>query len=149
MIVTLSVAIGLDYWITHLSNDIVWTEAISEAVSPDGTWRAVVDETTIEGVVATAVTADVHLVSVIDPTKREDILTVDTGGHHEDRPGVTWTAANVMRVTVRNLASLTVWRREYAGVRVELRFDPDDPVARAAWLSKFHHRPDTDLEREW
>ena len=32
--------------------------------------------------------------------------------------------------------------REFDGVRVDLRFDPDDPADRAAWRQKYGMSPD-------
>ena len=107
---------------------------ITRVVSPDGAWEAVVDEATCEvGLGGADITAGVQLVSTRDPTKVGDVLGVDTGGHTEERPRILWTAPNTLQVVVPNLSSPNVLTREFAGVRIDLRFDPDDSAARAAW----------------
>jgi len=62
---------GLYAWARHVATDttdIVWTTPIAEAVSSDGRWKAIVDETAVEGIVATAIVAHVHLTSTQDRT---------------------------------------------------------------------------------
>ena len=109
---------------------------IGEILSPDGNWMARIEETDYEpgwgggGVVI----ASVKLASTSDPAEVADVLSVDTGGADSNRPHVAWAAANILQVTAANLSYVTVHRREYDGVHVDLRFDPDDAATRAAWL---------------
>jgi len=91
----------------------------------------------------------VRLTSNRDKTLRGYVLSIDTRGHDEARPLVAWTAPDVLRVTVPNISHLSMMTRAFQGVKIDLRFDPDDPAARAAWLRKYDLRPDTDLEQEW
>ncbi|MGH7153950.1 MAG: hypothetical protein ACREF3_08460, partial [Acetobacteraceae bacterium] len=49
-------------------------------------------------------------------------------------PRIEWTDPGVLQIVVENLSYVTVRRSEYQGVRIDLRFDPDDPTTRAAWL---------------
>jgi hypothetical protein len=127
---------GLIAWIRYETDDDVWTTPIVEELSPDKAWKATVDETVYEGFLVTDVVAEVHLSSMENRNEIVDILGVDTGGHHEERPRISWTSLNVLQVTVPNISYLTVDRRSYDGVLIDLRFDPDDPAARAAWLKK-------------
>jgi hypothetical protein len=71
-----------------------------------------------------------------------DILGVDTGGNVDERPLVVWSAPNMLRVTVEVRAYLKILTRHAYGARVDLRFDPDDPAARAEVLRERHDDPD-------
>ena len=107
---------------------------IERAVSPDGAWAAVIDEATCEvdwG--GTDIIAGVQLVSMRDPTMIGDVLGVETGGHADMRPRVAWNMPNILQVVVHNLSSPKVLTHEFAGIHIDLRFDPDDPAAREAW----------------
>lgn len=114
-------------------------DACQEAIvarmpSPDGAWEAKVDETAcLYGFGVGAVVAGVHLVSTRDPARTADLLGVDTGGHEDERPRLAWTAPDVLQVTVYDHSFLKVLTRRFDGVRVDLRYDPDDPADRAAW----------------
>jgi len=124
-------------------------ETISESISPDGAWKAVVEDWLCESPVVTNVTAGVRLIS----NRRDDwatyILGVDSSWHDDKRLKIVWSAADMLQIAVPNLSFLKVSAREFHGVKVDLRFNPDDPAARAAWLRKNDARPDSDLEREW
>ena len=113
---------------------------VSEAPSPDGAWKAQVVEWLCESTAVTDITAGVHLVSAIRPAETTEILSVDTGGHNDERPRIVWTAPNVLRVTVPNISYLNVLRRDFDGVHIDLRYDPDDPAARAAWRRHLEER---------
>ena len=111
--------------------------------SPDGAWEARVDEATCEvGLSGAAIVAEAHLVSTRDPARFADLLGVQTGGHEDDRPRLAWTAPDVLQVTTPNPFYLKMLTRRFDGIRVELRFDPDDPAARAAWLREHSMSPD-------
>ena len=60
------------------------------------------------------------------------------------RPRLAWTTQDVLQVTVANRSSPKVLAREFDGVRMHLRFDPDDPAERVGWLRKHHMSPDPD-----
>jgi hypothetical protein len=115
---------------------------VARVPSPDGTWEARVDEATCKvGLGGAAIVAGAHLVSARDPARSADLLGVDTGGHENERPILAWTAPDVLQVTVPNRSFLKVLARQFDGVRVDLRFDPDDPADRAAWRSKYGMSP--------
>lgn len=121
----------------------VWTTRITEELSPDGAWKAVVDETVVEpGFGGASITDEVDVVSTRDPPRRAEVLGVDTGGHDEDRPRIAWTGLNILRVTIDNLSYVTPHRLDYEDVAIDLRFDPDDPPARAAWLRRRNAFPE-------
>jgi len=116
---------------------------VARVPSPDGAWEARVDEAVcLFGFGVGAVVAGVHLVSTRDPARSTDLLGVDTGAHEDDRPRLAWTAPDVLQVTVPNRSFLKVLTRQFDGVRVDLRFDPDDPADRAAWRRKYGMSPD-------
>jgi len=118
---------------------------VARVPSPDGAWEARIDEAVcLFGFGTGAVVAGVHLVSTRDPARSADLLGVQTGGNEDERPILAWTAPDVLQVTVPNRSFLKVLMREFDGVRVDLRFDPDDPAERAAWLRKYDMSPDPD-----
>jgi len=122
---------------------------LTQLASPDGAWAATVVELWCESPFVTGVDTEVRLDSALDRTRSAEILSVENGGHVETRPQIVWTAPNVLQITVRNFSILKVLTRQYGGVSIDLRFDPHDPAARAAWLRTHDMEPDSDLEREW
>ena len=116
---------------------------VARVLSPNGAWEARVDESVcLFGFGVGAVVAGVHLVSTRGPARFADLLGVDTGAHEDERPRLLWTAPDVLQVTVPNRSFLKVLMREFDGVWVDLRFDPDDPADRAAWRRKYGMSPD-------
>jgi len=116
---------------------------VARVPSPDGTWEARVDEATCPVALGGMdITAGVHLVSTHDSARIVVLLGVDTGGHDDERPRLMWTAPDVLQVAVFDHSYLKVLRRGFDGVRVDLRFDPDDPADRAAWRSEHGMSPD-------
>ncbi len=88
------------------------------------------------------VVAGVDLVSIRDPARFAELLGVDTGGHEDERPRLAWTAPDVLQVTVYDHSYLKVLTRQFDGVRVDLRFDPDNPADRTAWRREHGMSPD-------
>jgi len=124
------------------AQDIVWTTPVDAAVSADGAWKAVVDETVYEGVIVTVIIARVHLFSAHDPLKTAEIISVDVDGH-EGRPRIAWTAPNVLQVTVQELSYFTIKLCNYGDIRVDLRMEPPaHPEFRDEWLRTYHLSPE-------
>lgn len=118
---------------------------IARVPSPDGAWEARVDEDVcLFGFGTGAVVAGVQLVSTRDLARSADLLGVQTGAHEDERPRVVWTAPDVLQVTVHDHSYLKVLTRQFDGVRVDLRFDPDDSADRAAWRRAHGMSPDLD-----
>jgi hypothetical protein len=117
-------------------------EILVSLPSPTGAWTAIINEETVEGLLLTSINADVALISKDNPAEPIDLLGVDTSGHAEARPRISWSAPNVLRVTVPNISYLKVLTRHADGVDVDLHFEPDDPAARAAWLKKIGQPPE-------
>lgn len=136
-------------WVRTLSEDTCRHAVVESLPSPDGAWEVVVDEAVCEGGgFATAIVAGVRLASTRASGQGTTLLGVDTGGHENERPRPVWADPNVLRVTVPNLSYLKVLRCDFGGVRVDLRFDPDDPEARAAWRRKRGMSPERDCTDE-
>jgi hypothetical protein len=109
-------------------------------VSPDGAWKSYVDETVYEGALPgfTAIIETIHLASLRTATDVAKILTVDTDGHTNDRPRIAWVSGNILQITAANESPVRIDHHQYKGVRTDLRFDPDDPAARGAWLKRWY-----------
>ena len=120
---------------------------LTETTSPNQIWKAQVIESLCESTFVTDITAGVHVKPVNGPGLDTDILGVDTGGNSRERPRIAWTAPNVLQVTVPNISYLKVLTREFDGVRIDLRYDPDDPAARAAWRKSLGEPLDLDEPR--
>lgn len=107
---------------------------VARQTSPDGAWEAVVVEAVCHFAPAagvTTITASVRLVSTRDPSLAGRILDVDTGGRDYMRPFLTWTAPDVLKVTVVK-APMKVMALDLDGVHVDLRVDPSDSAIQAA-----------------
>lgn len=70
----------------------VWTDLVSKAISPNGAWKAYVDQTVYEADFMTVITDRVRLSAVGAPTEVFEILEVDTGGHDYKKPRIAWVA---------------------------------------------------------
>lgn len=127
----------------EVNADIVWSTRVSEAPSPDRSWDAIVDETTVEGLIATSIVANVRLLSTSYPTRVEEILSVDTGGHADERPRIAWTGPDVLQVQVApsDPSYVTIKKPKWSGVRVVVRLEPYDPAVANEWLRRFRTDP--------
>ena len=100
--------------------------------SPDGAWVAVrVEEHCPAAMGGDSLTTGVTLRSARGPTRAADLLGMDTDGRDDGWPRVAWTAPGVVRITVPNAPWVSVLRRRFEGVRVDLQYDPPDPLPRA------------------
>jgi hypothetical protein len=116
---------------------------ITAVPSPDGAWTAEVNEAVCEGgPMASAVVDSVRLKAADGPGHGADLLGLQSGGTARERPRLAWTGARTLQVTVPNLSFLRILARRYESVAIDLRFDPPDPAARAAWLRALGLPPD-------
>lgn len=116
----------------------VWTRPLFSVVSPDGHWKAAVDETVYEpswGEFSQDIVS-LSLRSVHDLAHSTKMLALDYHGHPSELPRLSWVDADVLKVVLPNLSNVTIYQREFDGIHVDLHFDPDDPAARAAWLKQ-------------
>ena len=116
---------------------------VGSSVSPDVTHQAFVDESVCAGALDTSdITATVRVARLGAAGQVTSILGVDTGGHQEDRPHLSWSRGDVLDVTVPNLSYLKILTLQPPGIQVGLHFSPPDPAARAAWLRRQNLPPD-------
>lgn len=115
--------------------------ARDEVASPENKWVAVSDLSYCPSPIVTIIPASVEIISNLNPRHRAEMLAVDTSGYKDERPRVVWTASNVLQVTVPSRSYLSVIRRSYQGIWIDLRFDPDR-ATRDAWLEKYGMQPD-------
>lgn len=129
-------------WLKWQLSDTIWTVILRQELSPDGAWKSSIEETVSENTFVTSIIDKVYLTSVRDPTQAVEVLTVATDGHASERPRIAWTAPDILQVTAANLSYVTrvglVFETaadfRFRHVVIRVRFDPDDPAARAAWL---------------
>jgi hypothetical protein len=130
------------YWSTHIGGredrgGAVYAEPLTERVSPDGAWKAYVDHVRHEDAHHVVLQAAdmVFLMSMHDPS--DDVLVMmmtDDNQAYGVFPEIAWTASDKLQVTVANQSFVKIVQDSYKAVHIDLRFDPDDPAARAAWL---------------
>lgn len=109
------------------------TAQISTHISPNGAWSVIVSDRLCESFLVTDITTSVELASTVDRSDIFTILGVDTAGHADERPRIAWSGSDLLEVTVPNISFLKVVRTDFDGVRVVIRYDPDDLAARKAW----------------
>jgi len=85
-----------------------------------------------------------RVVSTRDSPRIAVLLGVDTGGHEDARPILTWTAPDVLQVTIPHSFYLKISMRRFDSIRVKLRFQSDDPAERAARKRQLDMVPDPD-----
>jgi hypothetical protein len=105
---------------------------VTETISPGGAWRALVDNTFCENPVLTNATAAVRLISVRDPALSAVILGVPADSD-DQRPRIVWTGPQTLQATVHSSVTVNALMCEFEGVRIEIRFPPDEAARRAAW----------------
>src|SRR5215471_5825254 len=115
---------------------------LGEALSPDGAWKAAQYEDYCQGFLVTTVAVVVRLVSTSNPDKSASILA-DSAYSDDERPRVAWTADRTLQVDAQSSLFLNVITCEFEGVRVHVRFPPEDADRRAAWYHQLG-KPDPD-----
>jgi hypothetical protein len=130
--------VGLAYFLPPAKDDVlVTTNLISETDSPDHLWKAIVQEIIREGTFVTTINAAVQLIPASNPSDIIDILWADT--RVQERPRIAWTSANTLAVTVFDIHSVAVERRDYGGIHIDLKVDPAREEARAAYEKWWKH----------
>jgi hypothetical protein len=100
---------------------------LSEAMSPDGAWKASVYERLREGPFPTYTIDGVRLMSTHDPAGSADILRVPY-----ERPSIVWATPRTLVANVPGSLDLQVLTCNVWGVRIAVRLPPDDAANRAA-----------------
>jgi hypothetical protein len=108
---------------------------MAETISPDDSWKAIVDHTFCESPIQTYAVAAVRLISLHNPAKSAVVLGVPAE-NVDQRPDIVWTGPQTLQATVRSSVTVNALMCEFEGVRIEIRFPPDEAGRRAAW----HHQ---------
>jgi hypothetical protein len=109
--------------------------------SPTGEWTASVSEEVAENGRSYKAIDRVAIQSTAYPTWSIDLLLIDKDGHRGNPPRIIWSAPNALSVTAPNLLRLRMLTRHAQAVDLDVRFEPDDPAARAVWLKRIREDP--------
>ncbi len=140
---------GFHYWFSRSQQrqdeDVAFAIPLTERVSPDAAWKAYIDlvvhQDADHPILQGADT--VFLMDMHNPSDSVPLLMVTDDSHADNVfPVLVWKAPTILQVTVANRAFVKMIRQDYKGIHVELRFDPDDPAARNAWLNRRDHKPE-------
>jgi len=132
LIIVLGGAFACTYEAFRSTCTQIW---LTEVKSPDGAWKAVEYGTLYEGPFLTYIDAEVRLISIRDPARSAVIFEVPANAVVQ-RPGIVWTGPQILRATVHSSVTVNAMMCEFEGVRIEIRFPPDEAARRAAW----HHQ---------
>jgi hypothetical protein len=119
------------------------SETITKSKSPDGAWIAIVREDICsDGTFVTVVTDSVHLESHGVSQKRGgDVLTVDGGG--DFKPKVHWLKPTLLQILIPNKSLIGLKKDKINGVKIRVKFNPNDPEERKRWLKEIERGPRT------
>jgi hypothetical protein len=140
---------GLLLPLVALAGCIAWTmprahheeRVVDVEPSPDGALQArLVEVWNSNGWFNTSVVDGVDITAAREPGETARLMWMDLAGNSDFRPRLTWTAPDVLQVTVPNLSVIVVKLLAFEGARLDLRFDPADPAARANWLDQHFPR---------
>jgi hypothetical protein len=119
-------------------------ETISILVSPDYAWVALVKDgvcTQERSIVASRYTVRLTRTDSIgeiqlaprheEPEYENDILEVSDYG--VNRPIIQWLSSRKLQIALPNMSGVTVQKSSYQGVEIVVKYDSDDPAARAKW----------------
>jgi hypothetical protein len=137
---TLAIVLGGAYACAHEVFKVTVTETVlTEAISPDGEWKALEYERFYDGPFPflTDIIAVVRLIATHDPVRSADILSVSAHGADED-PSIAWAAPRTLQVDVPGSMFLKVLTCEFGGVRIDIRVPPEDAANRTAFYHEYH-----------
>jgi hypothetical protein len=137
------IIVNLAYFLPPEKDDVlVTTNLISETDSPDHLWKARVEEIIREGTFVTTINAAIQLIPASNPSDIIDILWADT--RVQERPRIAWTSANTLAATVFDIDSVAIERCDYGGIHIDLKVDPAEGKACAAYEELQKHREETE-----
>jgi hypothetical protein len=110
----------------YFSQHISTVTVISQTPSPDGAWKAVVDDDLEETPVQSYDEGRVWLVSARDPGVRVELVAYDVAAHYDDMPRITWAGPHVLNVGFRRAYFVDVQTRQHDDIMVNFLFD--DPT---------------------
>ena len=114
---------------------------IAELPSPDGMMSAgVLEYVCRDGGFVTVVSGRVVIVpSGKEANKESEVLVVDTGGRQENIPRIVWASSTLLNITVPVNSLIGLQKDLYSGIRVNVKFEPDDPAARQRFLMELQN----------
>ena len=118
-------------------------KTISMMMSPDTTWVALLEEETCSGSgpATTGITDVVQVFRLgVPPNGRNDVFAM--AKHPLMRPALQWLDSSTIQVTVPNISLIGLRKRNYEGISVVIKFDPNEPDARASFLKSLGMPPD-------
>ncbi|HVA13942.1 MAG TPA: hypothetical protein VNF99_11880, partial [Stellaceae bacterium] len=110
---------------------------VAALVSPNEAWIAVIQEEICEGpgIATTGVSDVVRLVPRGNkPEVGEDVFAIEEDGDPAYHPVLRWLTPRELRITVPNKSLIGLQKSSYEGVDIVVKFEPDEPAARARWL---------------
>jgi hypothetical protein len=119
-------------------------EMVAMGVSPDDKWIAVVQEEVCSGlgIASTNVTDVVQLVPrERKPENGDDIFAVEGHGDPTQRPNIRWLSSTKLQINVPNKSLIGLDKKNYAGIEIAVKYEPDDPAERERFLKQFDLTP--------
>jgi hypothetical protein len=114
-------------------------EVIVTGVSPDDRWIAVVQEEVCSGLgMASTGISDVVQIVARDqkPENSDDVFAVDEHGDPTLRPNIRWLSSTTLQITVPNKSLIGLDKKNYVGIDIVTKFEPDDPAERELFLKQ-------------
>ena len=105
-------------------------KTLSEQMSPDRKWIAVLRQEICSGGLFTTTVVDVIQITRPgrQPTKANEVFAADDDGNEKARPHVEWTSPMTLQINIQNRSAVGLKKDSYEGISI--RYDPDDPAAR-------------------
>jgi hypothetical protein len=110
---------------------------ISQLISPDDAWVAVVEEHVCsgEGLATTGVDDTVQLLRSGEKPKRGDyVFSISEQGNPLNRPLTRWLSPQKLQITIPNKSLFVLKRDRYEGIEIVVKYEPNDPAERERWL---------------
>ncbi len=113
------------------------TKILQQLQSPDGAWSAVLQEKGCDfGFGTGSNDTTIRLTSLAHPDQSTELVFYDDYLRDDEHIGLAWSDSHMLRITLPLFSDMKILTQEADGVRVDIKFNPDDPAARAAWLAK-------------
>jgi len=139
---TALILVGAVAWIYNDTRMTCEVTLLTEAISPDGAWKAAQYQEYCQGFLVTTIAVEVHLVSTRDPGQSAVVLA-DSAYTEDERSKFVWTAPRTLQVDVPSSLFLNVITCEFEGVRIHVSLPQNDLANRAAWYRQLG-KPDPD-----
>jgi hypothetical protein len=108
-------------------------EVIATGLSPDDKWVAIVQEEVCSGL-GMASTGIMEAVQIAardqEPEKGDDVFVMNGSGDPMRRPNIRWLSPTTLQITVPNKSLIGLEKKNYVGIDIVTKFEPDDPAER-------------------